>query len=112
MAIYVLAGWTLFTWGTRIRNAAGDHESLTAYIVPVALVAIALVAIARTRRWGPLLIIASSLAWLVRVPAILFGDYSIAFKVVHTTLALISWALAAWAVRSGSGSRARRPATV
>jgi hypothetical protein len=49
-------------------------------------------------------------AWLVRVPIIWFGDWSIGFNVVHTGLAVIAWALAAWTVRSGV-SRGRRPAT-
>ena len=110
MALYVLAAWTLFTWGTRVRNAASDHEALTAYIVPVALLVIAVLAIVRARRWGPLLVVASTLAWLVRVPVILAGDYSIGFKIVHTMLAVISWALAAWTIRSGA-SRGRRRAT-
>lgn len=109
MAVYALAAWTVFTWGTRVRNAAGDHEPITAYIVPVVLVAIALAAVIRARRWGPLLVVASTVAWLVRVPIILVGDYSFAFKVVHTMLAVITWLLAAWTVRSGT--TARRPAT-
>jgi hypothetical protein len=109
--LYLLAAWTLFTWGTRIRNAAGDHESLTAYIVPLVLVAIAVAAVVRAKRWGPLLVIASTLAWLIRVPMIWSGDWSIAFKVVHTTLAVIAWALAAWTVRAGA-SRGRRPVPV
>jgi hypothetical protein len=110
MPLYLLAAWTLFTWGTRIRNAAGDHESVTAYIVPSLLLLVAVAAVVRARRWGPLLVVASTVAWLVRVPAIWSGDWSIAFKVVHTTLAAISWALAAWTVRSGA-SRGRRPVT-
>ena len=110
MAVYALAAFTLFTWGTRIRNAAGDHEPITAYVVPIALVVIALAAIVRAGRWGPLLVIAASLAWLVRVPFILVGDYSAGFKVVHTMLAVVTWLLAAWTVRSGSrGARARQP---
>ena len=108
MAVYALAAWTLFTWGTRVRNAAGDHEPITAYIVPVLLVALAVAAILRARRWGPLLAVVSTVAWLVRVPIILFGDYSSGFKVVHTMLAVITWLLAAWTVRSGT--TARRPA--
>jgi hypothetical protein len=107
MAVYVLAGWTLFTWGTRIRNAAHDHEALTAFIVPLALVVLAGLTIVRARRWGPLLVIAASLAWLVRVPMIWADDHGIAFNVVHTMLAVVTWALAVWTVRSQA--RARRP---
>jgi hypothetical protein len=39
------------------------------------------------------------------VPVILVGDYSAGFKVVHTALALITWALAWWTLRHP----ARRP---
>lgn len=105
MAVYALAAWTLFTWGTRIRNAVGDHEPITAYIVPAVLIVIALAAIARARRWGPLLVVAATVAWLVRVPFILAGDYSVGFKVVHTMLAVVTWLLAAWTVRSGTTGR-------
>lgn len=110
MAVYALAAWTLFTWGTRIRNAAGDHEPITAYVVPAVLIAIALAAVVRARRWGPLLVVVSTVAWLVRVPFILAGDYSMGFKVVHTMLAVITWLLAAWAVRSGTTGRRPRTA--
>lgn len=109
MAVYALAAWTLFTWGTRIRNASSDDEALTAYLLPLALIAIAVMTLVRARRWGPLLVITTTVAWLVRVPMILVSDHPIGFKVVHTMLAVISWALAAWSVRSGS--RGRRPAT-
>lgn len=109
MAVYLLAAWTLFTWGTRIRNAAGDHEPLTAYVVPLLLIGIALVTIARARRWGPLLVVAASVAWLVRVPLIVAAGHGIGFTVVHTALAVVTWGLAAWTVRSQA--RARRPAT-
>jgi hypothetical protein len=100
IAAYALAAWTLFTWGTRIRNAAQDDEQALAFVIPVALVAIAVAAVARPRRWGRLLALAASLAWLVRVPIILAGDHGVGFKVVHTMLAVITWALAAWTLRS------------
>ena len=106
MPTYLLAGWTLFTWGTRIRNAAQDDESALAFVVPVLLVVVAVAAIARPRRWTRLLGLASSLAWLVRVPVILTADHGVGFKIVHTALAVITWALAAWALRAA----ARHPA--
>jgi hypothetical protein len=103
---YALAAWTLFTWGTRIRNAAQDDESATAFVIPVLLVVLAVVAIAKPRRWTRLLALVVSAVWLVRVPMILAADHDVAFKVVHTGLAVVTWLLAAWALRQ----EARRPA--
>ena len=103
--IYLLAAWTLFTWGTRIRNAAQDDEGALAYVVPAALVVVAIAAIVRPARWGRLLALAASLAWLVRVPIILTADHEVGFKVVHTALAVITWALAAWTLRAEARHR-------
>lgn len=107
VATYALAAWTLFTWGTRIRNAAQDAEGALAFVVPIVLTVLAIMALARPWRWGRLLALAASLAWVVRVPFILLGDEGAAFKVVHTALAVITWALAAWTLRV----EARHPAT-
>jgi len=106
VAIYTLAAWTLFVWGTRVRNALGDDERALVFVVPVVLGIIAIMAIVRPRRWGRLLALATSLAWLVRAPAILVGDYDAPFKVVHLGLAAVTWALAAWALTTET----RRPA--
>lgn len=104
---YLLAAWTLFTWGTRIRNAAQDGEAALAFVVPIVLTVLAIMAVVRPRRWGRLLALAASLAWLVRTPFILLGGEGVAFKVVHTALAVITWALAAWTLRA----EARHPVT-
>jgi hypothetical protein len=109
---YSLAAWTLFVWLTRMRNAAGADEALTAYILPVVLVVLACMALAAPRRWGPLLAIVASAVWLVRVPMILVADHDLPFKVVHTMLAVITWALAAWTVRSSGAARRGRPVRV
>lgn len=106
-ATYALAAWTLFTWGTRIRNAAQDGEDALAFVVPIVLTVLAVMAIARPRRWARLLALAASLAWLVRVPFILLGDEGAAFKLVHTALAVVTWGLAAWTLRA----EARHPVT-
>jgi hypothetical protein len=103
---YLLAAWTLFTWGTRIRNAAQDDESVLAFVLPVALVALTLLTIVKPRRWTRLLALTVSVVWLVRVPMILLADHGVGFKVVHTGLAVVTWALAGWALRN----EARRPA--
>lgn len=108
---YALAAWTLFTWGTRIRNAAQDDEGALAYVVPVALVVLALAAVVRPSRWARLLSLAASLAWLVRVPIILAADHEVGFKVVHTGLAVVTWALAVWTLRSEARHRATASST-
>jgi hypothetical protein len=104
LATYVLAGWTLFTWGTRIRNAVQDDEPLTAFVLPVLLTVLALLAIVKPRRWVRLLGLVVSAVWLVRVPMIVLADHDAAFTVVHTGLAVVTWALAAWALRSGASA--------
>jgi hypothetical protein len=103
---YLLAAWTLFTWGTRIRNAVQDDESAAAFVLPAALVVLAVLAIARPRRWTRLLGLTVSAVWLVRVPMIIAGDHDAAFEAVHTALAVITWLLAAWALRSEARARA------
>lgn len=105
---YLLAAWTLFTWGTRIRNAAQDDESALAFVLPVALVALTVLALVRPRRWTRLLALTVSAVWLVRVPMILAADHDAGFKVVHTGLAVVTWLLAVWALRA----EARRPVPV
>lgn len=108
MARYALVAWTLFTWGTRIRNAAADGEGVAAYVVPVVLCALAVVAVVRAEPWTRTLAMAASLAWIIRVPVILVQDFGVGFKVVHTALAVVTWMLAWWAT---APDRARRPAT-
>lgn len=106
VAAYLLALWTLLTWGTRIRNAAQDDEAALAYAVPVLLVVIAVATLVQPRRWTRLLGLTASLAWLVRVPIILAADHGAGFKVVHTALAVITWVLAVLALRAEARRRA------
>ncbi len=107
-----LAGWTVFVWGTRIRNIARDGGSAISLFVALALVVLAVVvAVSLVRdgapRWAvPALAAATVVAWAVRTPQILLGDQGGAFKVVHTVLAVVSIVLAAAAWRS-SEARAR-----
>ena len=107
VSTYALAAWTLFTWGTRIRNAVQDEETAVAFVLPAVLVVLAVLAVVRPRRWARLLALATSLAWLVRVPMILLSDHDASFKIVHTALAVVTWLLAAWTLRA----EARHPAT-
>lgn len=84
-----------------------DEEDALAFVVPVALVVLAVVAIVRPRRWARLLALVASFAWLVRVPIILLSDHDTSFKVVHTALAVVTWVLAAWTLHV----QARHPVT-
>lgn len=108
VATYVLVAWTLFTWGTRVRNAVQDDESAAAFVLPAVLIVLALVAAARPRRWTRLFALVSIAVWLVRVPMIATADHDAAFVVVHAGLGVVTWLLAAWALRQ----EARRPAPV
>jgi len=102
----LLAGWTLFVWSTRVRNIARDGGSTFSLVVAFALVALGvLVAVSLVRggtpRWAvPALAAATVAAWAVRAPIILLGDHGVAFKAVHTVLALVSIGLAAAAWRA------------
>jgi hypothetical protein len=101
-----LAGWTVFVWGTRVRNIVRDGGGSLSLLVAVAMVVLAVaVAVSLVRRgsprWAvPALAAATVAAWAVRAPMILTGDHGAAFKVVHTVLALVSVALAVAAVRA------------
>lgn len=102
-----LAGWTVFVWGTRVRNIARDGGTTVSLLASVALVALAVVvAVSLVRggrpRWAvPALAAATVVAWALRTPAILLADHAVGFKVVHTVLALVSVALAVAALQAG-----------
>ncbi len=95
-----LAAWTLFIWGTRIRNIARDGGGALSLVLAVGMVALgvaAAVAVWRDGRpaWAvPALAVATVATWLVRTPLILVADHGAGFKVVHTALAVVSFALA------------------
>ena len=116
-----LAGWTLFVWGNRIRNIVRDEGWVTHWrmAVAVAFVVIALCLLAASllaavfskgvagrrvdvvRPLGSALAVVGSIWWVVRDLGILFADHSVAFKVVHTALAVITVALSVWVFRPG-----------
>lgn len=110
--VWVLIGWTVFQWVSRLRNVINNDELSTSgrtirVLVVVVFVALAgATAVALRRR--------SSLAnnvlvvflcwtvgyWLVRGIGILIdGDYSAGFKLVHTVLMVISLSLSALTTR-------------
>ena len=103
--LWALPVWTLFVWATRIRIILRQDGSRSAVIVPVVLTVFAVAALVDRRRWSPALIVATVAVWVVRLPLVLVHHHSVAFKVVHVTLAVISLALS-WATW-----RALRPST-
>ena len=107
--IWVLIGWTVFQWLSRLRNVMNDDElsSLGRAIrvgVVVIFVALAAAAAVAIRRKHPKVLVAF-LAWtvgywLIRGIGILIdGEYSVGFKAIHTVLMAISLPLSFLAAR-------------
>lgn len=115
--VVVFLGWTLLIWAARIKNIWADDDlgtaakwgntALAGSFVVLALLVVGLA------RWGSptaraqraLRVLAGWTAgvWLVRSAGILVdSDWSAGFKVVHTTLAAVSVALAYLAARAPS----------
>ena len=103
--------WTLFVWGTRVRNIGNDDtlgggEKAFAFLVCVVFIgaAIAMLALlamrrsARLRALLPVFAVATVGWWAVRSVFIVVHDHSMAFRVVHIVLGIISsvLAVAAW----------------
>ena len=121
--VYVFAAWTVFVWATRMRNIVEDQGSFLDLSTAAALAALG-VAVAVTARKGglpPVLVatvVVTVAVWAVRTPLIVFdADHGVAFKAVHTALAVMSvgLALAAWRTTSfwpvpRQGQRAAPPA--
>ncbi len=115
----VFVGWSLFVWGTRLRNIASDGElagfelvwrtSLAVALFGFALLAgAALIAerfsarVSRTQLRGPIAALAglTVFTWVLRGISIALADHSAAFVAVHLVLAVVSIGLAAWAWKS------------
>jgi hypothetical protein len=116
---FALAGWTLFVWATRIRNALGDDELSTgakAWAVGVATAftlggLIVLVAALRRTKVVPAvraLAAVTAVYWPVRVVQIALADHDATFIAVHTVLGVVSVGLAAWAWTQASATRPRK----
>ena len=110
-AVVASALWTLFVWGTRVRNIGKDHtlgggQKAFAFAVSLVFIGAALVLLwlALRRRNDelravlPLFAIATVGWWAVRSVFILVHHHSWAFRVVHIVLGIISsvLAVAAW----------------
>jgi hypothetical protein len=104
IAVYAFAAWTVFVWGTRVRNIIQDQGSTFDLVVAMALAALGVAVIVAARKGGlaPVLavaVVATVTVWAVRTPLIVFdADHEVAFKSVHTALAVVSvgLGLAAW----------------
>jgi hypothetical protein len=111
-----LAAWTVFIWGTRIRNIVRDGGSALALVLAVGMVVLAGVVAAAVWRGGrpawavPALALATIATWAVRIPLILLADHPVGFTVVHAVLGLTSIALAglAWRQHEAIAAGARR----
>ena len=118
-ATVALVVWTFFVWTTRIGNIWRDADldtsgklGRTVLALSFTLLAAAVVvALWRRARWtgSAILTLAGWTigVWLVRDASILFADHDVAFKVVHTVLAVVSIALAALAWREAEPVRSR-----
>ncbi len=132
LAVTVLAVWTLLMWTGRLGLAWGTAGSLgtklwaTVPIVLFVVLAVVALAVVVHRPGGGLdrrgRLICSGIAWwtigywVVRLPLIWFDGRSPGFKLVHTVLALGSWAASTWVLAAlrtpgrmpGRASRERR----
>jgi len=113
---WLLVGWTVFLWLSRLRNVLADDDlSTTGRLVRVLVVVVfvslaGLAAVGMVRKQViPLVVLTiwTICYWLVRGTGILIGDWSIGFKAVHTALMVTSLGLSAAVLWSG---RLRRPA--
>lgn len=123
LAAAVLAAWTLFVWSNRITNVLNDDGlegwamtwRLAVAVVFVVLALASAFAAAASRfgssgsasslpTWGTgavsALAMASILWWPPRTVSTLVADFSVAFKVVHVVLAVVSVGLGVWALRT------------
>jgi hypothetical protein len=117
---FSLAGWSVFVWATRIRNALGQDDLSTggkAVAVGVAAaftlggVAVLVAALRRAQLVPAVRTLAAVTVvyWPVRMVQIVLADHGAAFVAVHAALGVISVGLALWA---WSRSVAARPGTV
>lgn len=119
-APWLLIGWTIFLWVSRLRNVLADDDlsstgrSVRIGIVVLFVVLAAAAAVGRRRgSHAPLmvLIVWTIGYWIVRGGGILIGDWSAGFKVVHTVLMIVSLTAAGLAARSiGWAAGVRGPA--
>lgn len=108
-----LAVWTLVVWAGRVRNAVDGDEGAGAVVLAATFVALAVAVLATRGRPAVVLALAAwtVAVWSVRLVDIaVLSDRAAAFVVVHAALAVVSAALAVWAVRDVSPGARRAPA--
>ncbi len=108
---WLLVAWTLFVWGTRIRNIIEDDELAgfeqiwrTGLAVGLTVLALgglaALVSHKAVRPAITALAGVTVVAWVVRGISIAFADHSAAFIAIHLVLAIVSIGLSVWSWRT------------
>ncbi len=112
--LWIFVGWTTFLWITRLRNVFGDSELSTSRQLWAATIAVGFIVGALSlpilHRAFPTKLhsVAAFLAaitiawWGMRLITNLAGDESVAFKAVHTVLAVGSVGLGALVLRQRS----------
>ena len=107
-----LVAWTFFVWTTRIANIwrdavldGGEKLGRTGLALSFTVLAVAVVVALWRRAPRAALVVVGALAgwsvavWVIRDARIVLADHGVAFKVVHTVLAVVSITLAALAWR-------------
>ena len=116
-----LVGWTLFVWGSRARNLINDDE-LAGWALIWRSGAAAMFLAGALLGAGLLLKKASFVRqffagwsivgigwWTIRGIQTLVGDFSVAFKAVHTVLALVTIVLGLLILRQGADQAEPEP---
>ncbi len=109
----LLAVWTVLVWTTRIRNIWTDDELTTngqlwrtALAGVFTVFALGTVVLWRRRGdatgWVRAFAVWTIGVWAVRAVQIGLADHGVAFKAVHTVLAIVSTGLALWADRQAN----------
>jgi hypothetical protein len=122
--VVAFVAWTLLIWTTRIGNIWRDDDLDTAGKVGNTALALSFTVLAlsvivaawrstpaATRRAVAVLAGWTVGVWLVRSVDILIDDWSAGFKIVHTSLAVISIALAVLAARPRREGRSKAEPT-
>lgn len=112
--LWLLVGWTLFVWATRIRNIWTDDTLTTSgqvgrtalvasFVVPALVVGVTLLR-RSWGRWFPWFVRAFAAwtvgVWVVRMVGIAVHGHDLPFVVVHLVLAVVSSVLAVGAWRT------------
>ena len=119
----VLSAWTVLVWTTRIRNIWTDDSLTTSgqlwrtalagvFTVFAVVTLAAWVQARRTCRAAPSFLSAwirafaiwTIAVWSIRAVQIGGADHGLAFKAVHTALAIVSVGLALWAAREAASA--------